>query len=859
MKKTNPNTFDVIVVGAGFSGLYMIHKMRQLGLSVRVLEKAGDVGGTWYWNRYPGARCDIESIDYSYSFDAELEQEWEWSERYATQPEILRYIQHVAERFDLRRDISFETQVEQATWNEDSSNWSVKTSENETFTSQFFIMATGCLSKPKDIDIDGIKNFEGDIHKTHSWPHEGVDFSGKRVGVIGTGSSGIQSIPIIAEQADSIVVFQRTAGFSMPARNGPIKPEKLAVTKRYQEYREEARWTMAGVVGFQGMEPTFSVSEKEREERYENLWSKSVLAEIGSAFADSLFDKKANDTLSDFARKKIRNKINDPKVAEILAPADFPICTKRLCLDTNYYETFNRDNADVVDLRKTPITSITKTGIATTDKTFEFDAIVFATGFDAMTGALLAIDIKGSDGKTLTEKWADGPVSYLGLAVEGFPNFFTITGPGSPSVMSNMLVSIEQHVEWIADCLQHMREHQLKTIEATSTAQSGWVNFGSTLSELTLFPLAKSWYMGANVPGKPRVCLPYLGGVGPYRAVCNDVVAQDYLGFSFDGPSGTRCNDGLVRAQQPDVFGLLEILAGMNIPPFESMTPQQARETSIAMGATSPPGPEVGEVIDGKLSGADGQLDYRLYRPDTPGPHPLTVYFHGGGWVLGSHTSDDAFCRDLCVNANSIIVSVNYRHAPEHPFPAAADDGFAAVNWVANNAEQLGGIADQLAVCGWSAGGNIAAVTCQLARDKGGPDIKGQILITPVTNGKDNSPSMTENAEGFILTKSLMDWFWDNYADPADRANPKASPLLCENLTNLPPAFIVTAEFDPLRDQGNAYAEALAKAGVPTSNITYPGQIHTSFTAVGVIPTANVAREAIGQALKDCFEGNMSA
>lgn len=856
MKKNNQNTFDVIVVGAGFSGLYMIYKMRELGLSVKVLEKAADVGGTWYWNRYPGARCDVESIDYSYSFDADLEQEWQWSERYATQPEILRYIQHVAERFDLRRDISFETKVEQATWNEDSYTWSVKTSENETFTSQFFVMATGCLSQPKDIDIDGVEHFEGDIHKTHNWPHEGVDFSGKRVGVIGTGSSGIQCIPIIAEQADSIVVFQRTAGFSMPAGNGPIKPEKLAQTKRYQEYREEARWTMGGVVAFRGTEPAFSVSEKEREERYEDLWSQGIMSQIASAFSDILFNKEANDSLSDFARRKIRSKINDPKVADILAPTDFPICTKRLCLDTNYYETFNRDNADVVDLRKSPILSITKSGIATTDKMFEFDAIVFATGFDAITGALLAIDIKGKDDNTLKEKWKDGPVSYLGLAVEGFPNLFTITGPGSPSVFSNMLVSIEQHVEWIADCLLYMNKHQLKSIEATPTAQSGWVNFGSTISQLTLFPLANSWYMGANVPGKPRVCLMYLGGVGPYRTVCNEVVEQDYLGFSFESPSGTRCNDGLVRAQQPDVFRMLEVLGEMNLPPFESMTPQQARATSVAMGASSPPGPEVGEVIDGKYSGADGQLDYRLYRPNTPGSHPLTVYFHGGGWVLGSHTSDDAFCRDLCVNSNSIIVSVNYRHAPEHPFPAAVDDGFAAVNWVANNAEELGGIAGQMAVCGWSAGGNIAAVTCLLARDEGGPEIKGQILITPVTDGTDNSPSMTENAEGYILTKSLMDWFWDNYADPADRTNPKASPLLCENLTNLPPALVVTAEFDPLRDQGNAYAEALAKAGVLTNNITYPGHIHFSFKSVGVLPTANEARQTIGQALKNCFNGN---
>lgn len=849
----NHNKFDVIVVGAGFAGIYLVHKMRQLGLSVRVFEKADDVGGTWYWNRYPGARCDVESIDYSFSFDPKLEQEWEWSERYATQPEILRYAQHVAERFDLRRDIRFETQVEQAVWNQETSGWTVKTDSGETFTSRYFIMATGCLSEPKNIDIDGVDNFGGEIYRTHSWPHEGVDFSGKRVGVIGTGSSGIQSIPLIAEQADSIVVFQRTACYSLPALNGPIRPEKLALKERYQEYREEARWSINGLPGKVGTDSALRVSEEERQQRYEELWDRGSMMYLGLEFADTMSDINANETLSEFARGKIRDKVNNPQLAELLAPTDFPICTKRACLDTNYFETFNNPNTDLVDIKNNPITSITKTGIATQNKNFEFDAIVFATGFDAMTGALLAIDIVGREGKSLKEKWADGAVSYLGLAIEGFPNFFTITGPGSPSVFSNMIVSIEQHVEWIADCLQYMEKEKLDIIEATSTAETGWVEYVAASSDLTLYPLAKSWYMGANVPGKPRVCLPYVGGVGAYRRVCNDVTARDYLGFRFEGPNGPRCNDGLVRPQQPDVVGMLEMMAEMNLPPFETMSPEQARETSVAINAANPPGPEIGEVVDGELPGAAGPLDYRLYRPATPGPHPVTVYFHGGGWILGDHTSDDAFCRDLCLNANSIIVSVNYRHAPEHPFPAAPDDGFAALNWAADNSERLGGIPGQLAVCGFSAGGNIAAVTCQLARDAGGPEIKGQVLITPVVNANDNSESMTENAEGFVLTKALMDWFWDHYTDSADRADPKASPLRCENLANLPPAMVVTAEFDPLRDQGKAYAEALAQAGTVARNITYCGQIHTSFTAVGIMPTANDARQDIAAALKSFF------
>ena len=853
MNGTKKPQLDVIVVGAGFAGLYLLHKFRQMGLSARAFEAGSDVGGTWYWNRYPGARCDIESIDYSFSFDPYLEQEWEWSEKYATQPEILRYARHVAERFDLRRDITFGTRVEQAVWDEQGSCWSVTTDQGETVSGRFFIMATGCLSQPKDIDIEGVENFTGEIYRTHSWPHDGVDFSGKTVGIIGTGSSGIQAIPLSAEQADHTTVFQRTANYSIPAGNGPIAPEKEAVKKRYQDYREEARWTRAGVPGKEAMDFALTVSEAERQERYQALWDKGAIPHLGSEFADLLLDEQANETLAQFVRSKIRSVIEDSNVADILTPTEFPICTKRACLDTNYFQTFNKPNVDIVDIKADPIRSITATGIATRDREFAFDAIVFATGFDAMTGALLAVDITGRDGQSLKDKWAHGPLNYLGLTVEGFPNFFMITGPGSPSVLSNMILSIEQHVEWIADCLDYMDRENLVVIEPTEAAETGWVEYGTATSDMTLFPQAKSWYMGANVPGKPRVCLPYVGGVAAYRRACNDVASQDYLGFRFEGPGGDRCNDGLVRRQQPDVVALLELLAEMELPPFESMSPEEARATSVAMNAGNPPGPAVGEVVDGTFPGAEGPIDYRLYRPDSPGPHPVTLYFHGGGWVLGDHTSDDALCRDLCVNSGSIIISANYRHAPEAPFPAAVDDAFAALNWAAENSETLGGIAGELAVCGWSAGGNLAAVVCQLARDAGGPAIRGQVLITPVVDAGDDSPSMTDNAEGFVLTRALMDWFWGHYADPAQRSDPRASPLLAADLSGLPPALIITAEFDPLRDQGKAYTEALAAAGTEARHITCPGQIHTSFAAVGAIPTANEARQEAAAALRACF------
>ena len=545
--------------------------------------------------------------------------------------------------------------------------------------------------------------------------------------------------------------------------------------------------------------------------KFEEVWESGDL--LAPSFNDMLTNAAANESFCEFLRGKIRSIVNDPETAEALCPKDHFYGTKRPCLDTNYFQTFNLPHVRLVDLRKTPFATITETGIDTSAESFEFDAIVFATGFDAMTGAIVAVDITGRDGLSLAEKWAHGPKTYLGLTSVGFPNLFLVTGPGSPSVLSNMAVSIEQHVEWVSDCIQHMREEALDVIEPTPVAEEGWVQHVNDCGDITLFPTANSWYMGANVPGKPRVFLPYIGGVDTYRKACDEVVTRDYLGFAFDGPGGSRCNDGVIRRVQPDVQIVLDVLAELGLPPIETMTVDEARAFSLAMAAERPPGPDVGEIVDGTLPGAAGELEYRLYRPATPGPHPVVVYYHGGGWVLGAHDSDDPLCRDLCVRSDALIVSVNYRHAPEARFPAAVDDGFAALQWVAANAEALGGLPGQLAVCGWSAGANIATVACQLARDTGGPAILGQVLLTPVTDCDMTRPSYKENAEGYILTAGLMEWFWNYYADPADRESPKASPLRAADLSNLPPALIITCEFDPLRDEGIAYAEALGAAG----------------------------------------------
>jgi cation diffusion facilitator CzcD-associated flavoprotein CzcO/acetyl esterase/lipase len=842
---------DVVVVGAGFAGLYLLHELRRRGFATVVLEQADDVGGTWYWNRYPGARCDIESIDYSYSWDPELQRTWQWSERYATQPEILRYLGHVADKHDLRRDIRFSTRVAGARWDDEARRWEVRTEAGDVYRCRFYVMATGCLSLPKTADIPGVERFRGATYYTGRWPHDGVDFTGKRVGVVGTGSSGVQSIPLIAEQAAELVVFQRTPNFSRPAFNGPVPAEKKARFDADPDaYREAARWSRVGVPDTPTMIRAFQVSADERRAKFEAAWQSGDLLAMGSTFADMGSNPEANEAACEFLREKIRAIVRDPETAEALCPKDHYYGTKRPCLDTRYFETFNRPNVRLVDLRRDPIETITETGITTRSRAFELDAIVFAVGFDAMTGPLVSVDVAGRDGTTLAEKWTAGPRTYLGLMTTGFPNFFMITGPGSPSVLSNMVVSIEQHVDWIAACLEHMRADRLDVVEPTPTAEDGWVQHVNDAADITLYPRAASWYMGANVPGKPRVFLPYVGGVDRYRKICDEVVRRAYLGFAFDGPGGARCHDGVVQRLQLDVALLLDAFAELGLPPLETLSVADARAMMAAMAAGRPPGPEVGDVADATLPGAAGPLPYRRYRPTTPGPHPIVVYFHGGGWVLGDLESDDPFCRDLCVRTDAVVVSVNYRHAPEARFPAAVDDGFAALRWIAAHAAELGGVPGRLAVCGWSAGGNVAAVVCQLARDAGGPAIAGQALVTPVTDADFGRRSYVENADGYLLTTALMRWFWDHYAAPAERTHPKAAPLRARDLSGLPPALVVTAEFDPLRDDGVAYAEALAAAGVAVEHLAGRGQIHQSFTAVDVILSAAAARAAIGASLR---------
>ena len=531
-------TGDSGIVGAGFAGLYMLHRLRAQGLRVIVFEAGDDVGGTWYWNRYPGARVDVECINYSFSFSSELEQDYPWAERYAPQPEILRYARHVADRFGLRRDIRFGTRVTAARYDEPSRTWRVQADRGGAVTARYFVMATGCLSAAKLPEIPGTDTFRGESYHTAHWPHEGVDFSGLRVGLIGTGSSGVQSIPVIAEQAADLTVFQRTPAYSLPARNRPLHPGELeGVQARYGEWRQAARVSGFGVPVADPTKSALEVSEQERNATLEEAWNAGALTSLLTCYTDTSTSQQANDLIREFIHGKIRELVKDPQTAADLCP-QYPVGTKRPCLDTGYYDTYNRDNVHLVNLRRTPLAAVTERGIRTSEREYEFDAIVYATGFDAMTGALTRVDIRGRDGASLQDEWQAGPRTYLGIASAGFPNLFMITGPGSPSVLSNMMVSIEQHVDWVADTIAHLGQRGLAAIEPTRQAQDDWVDHVNEVASYTLFPKANSWYMGANVPGKPRVFMPYAGGVGNYRVKCDEVAANGYEGFTLDPGGG---------------------------------------------------------------------------------------------------------------------------------------------------------------------------------------------------------------------------------------------------------------------------------------------------------------------------------
>jgi len=533
MQDKTPKKFDAIIVGAGFAGLRSLYTLRNSGLNCRVLEASDEVGGVWNYNRYPGARCDVESYDYSYGFSKELEQEWRWSERYAKQAEILEYIRHVADRFDLKKDISFSTRLESAQYDEDNARWTVRTDTGETLEAPFLIMAVGQLSKPKKPDIPGESSFRGEIYHSALWPRHAVDFKGKRVGIIGTGSSGVQMTPVIAEQADHLNVFQRTANYSIPACHADISDEEDAAIKAdYEARREQARNSPSGLGFVPNGRCALDDPPEVREQNFEEAWNR-----LGFGFAlvyrDILLDEEANEVAKEFVHRKIAERVHDPVTREKLTPKGFPFGAMRPAVDHLYYEAFNRDNVELVDIKEDPITEITETGIRTENAEYPLDIIIYATGFDVFTGSLLAPEIVGRNGVTLKEKWAAGPKNYLGMSTAGFPNMFIMVGPGSPSLLSNVLVSTEDHADFIRDIIMEMRGKHIDEVEADEVAEQEWVEHVNERSKETLYPKARSYYLGDEIPGKPHVFMPYSGGVVRYRKILRDVMDNHWKGFEM--------------------------------------------------------------------------------------------------------------------------------------------------------------------------------------------------------------------------------------------------------------------------------------------------------------------------------------
>ncbi|WP_273455303.1 flavin-containing monooxygenase [Nevskia ramosa] len=833
--------FDVVVIGAGFAGLYATHRLRDdLGLNVLGLDAAGGVGGTWYWNRYPGARCDIESVHYSYSFSDELQREWQWSERYAGQPEILRYLEFVADKFDLRRSFRFGQRVTSMVWSEADARWTVSTDTGETIVARFVVAGSGNVTVPKSqAEFPGFERYKGPVYFTGSWPHEGVDFTGKRVGVIGTGSSGIQLIPQIAKQAAQVTVFQRTPNYAVAMQNKKLTPEQQQWNaQNAQQLRDKSRLRFLGVP-YQNPEPSaLEVSPETRRARYDELWERGGFNLLVSSYGDLLTDERANATVAEYVRGKIREKVKNPAVAEILCPTDHPYATKRPTVEEGYYEAFNRENVSLIDLRATPLEEVTEKGIRIGGKEHEFDAIALATGFDAVTGALLALNIVGRDGLRLQDRWAHGPRTYLGIASAGFPNLFTITGPTSAVILYNNPLAIEDHVNFAVDAIRHVLDKGAKTFEADEAAELAWFKMVSDTLNMTLFPRANSWYMGANIPGKPRSVFMFAGSAPLYREMCRDVVDHGYAGFSIDGASADRVPP-MVRI---DAGAALVVGAMLmeEAKPLEECSVDEARSVVESFIALQKPVPASVERIETTYPGPADARPVYIYRPrNAKGPLPVIVYLHGGGFIAGSIDMCAGVCGCMADDLQAIVVAPSYRLAPEAPFPAATDDSFAALKWTAANIARHGGDPKRLVVMGESAGGSLAAVAAQRARDEGGPVLSGQVLLYPTMDAEANTRSRVEYANGPVLKTIAALGMWGAYlGDMAMATSPLASPGRAKSLAGLAPALILSAECDPTCDEGEDYGRALQAAGVPVRIHRLEGLVHAVFYMSRYVPRA---------------------
>ncbi|WP_009476606.1 alpha/beta hydrolase fold domain-containing protein [Rhodococcus sp. JVH1] len=839
------NHVDAVIVGAGFSGLYATHRLRnQQGLSVQSFEAMSGPGGVWNRNRYPGARCDFESIFYSFSFDEDLQKEWRWTERFAAQPEILAYLEHVADRFDLRRSYRFNTRVTSAVWREDAERWEVRTDDGAVTMARYFINGAGAFSVSKPNDFPGQDDFEGTIAHTTQWPDD-IDLAGKRVAVIGTGSTGIQVIQTIAGEVGELTVFQRTPNYACPLGNRPMADEEFAdVVADYPRLRAESRASLAGAPYPRPERPALMDTPEQREQVYDQHYDGGGFRMLASTYFDLIYDADANETAAEYIRGRIRQRVNDPKIAELLCPTNHPYGVKRATFETGYFEVFNLPHVHLVDARTAPIERITRKGIATTDHEYEFDVIVLATGFDVGAGALVQMGVVGRDGRKLADHWSDGQRAYLGMATHGFPNLFHINGPQSAAALFNNPIAIEDSVDFVGGLIAHTDAADCTRVEVSESAENRYNELVREVADATLFPTATTWYMGDNIKGKARTPLSLFTGAPMYRAICAEVEATGYAGFTFD--QDEQPLSSLVQVDGSAVF----FLAGMMNIGAKPLAECNLEEARAAMDmfqffqASLPSDVTISEVDF--PSGNDGRK-LRLYRPTAvQGPLPVVLFLHGGGWIGGSLDAFNEPCAALAHNTGALVVSPEYRLAPEHPFPAAVEDTLSALRWVAENIAVHGGDPERIAVGGESAGANLAAVAAQRARDEDGPRLTAQVLVAPVTDPFAETESRKLFANGPVLSMELCARMAGMYAvDPTDLASPSIAPARAADLSGLPPTLVLTMGVDPLRDEGEDYARALAAAGTPAESRRFEGLIHTTLSMSGSLPRAAEVQAAL--------------
>lgn len=820
---------DVVIVGAGFAGIYAAHKMRdELDLTVHGIDAAGDIGGSWWWNRYPGARCDFESVHYSYSFSEDLQREWQWTERYAGQKEILSYLNWVADRLDVRKVFKFSTEVTSMQWDESAAHWKVGTNDGAVCTARFVLSCVGGLSLPKVPEFVGVDSFKGELYFTSTWPHHDVDFTGKRIAVIGTGSSGVQIIPEAARTAGHLTVFQRTPNYVGPLRNQLVTLEcRRRNAEDHAAIRAGSRKTVAGVPYSPPHGPALAFPPEKRREIYDEAFQRGGINLLTSTFIDIVFDQKANDTLTEYLREHIRGQVKDPVRAEQLCPYDHPYATKRPVFGTDYYETFNLPHVDLVDLRSAPIKAITPTGVQTAHASYEFDMIILATGFDVYTGSTLKLGAVGRGGQTLRDSWIAGPRLYLGLQTAGFPNLFMITGPQSTVSQFNTPLLIEDHIDFATGAIKHMLSVGASTIEPTPKAEEVWNRLTDGILARTLYPKARgSYYTGENVVGKPRAPYVFLAGAPLYRAACADVQRTGYGGFAIDGDAAPL--PPKVRLD-PDAA---MVLAGMLNQGFDSLADFSVDATRFQFGMArmmQTPGPAVRvEQVEQPLA--------RIFIPDVSGPLPVVVLLHGGGWVAGSIDILENAARRLSKSTGAVVVTPAYRLAPESPFPAAPEDAFAALRWVHGHIAEFGGDPRRIAIMGESAGANLSAVAALRARDST-INLVAQVLIYPPIDPDIKTESQQEFGVGPFISHATGLAMWKTYLNGAEVSS-LAAPSRAETLSGLPPTLVLTVELDPLRDEGEQYAKMLEAAGVPVKCHRFDGLFHGAFVMDSAVPRA---------------------